>query len=143
MARHPFRSLLRLQNLALADARRALAGCIGRESLAEQALLASKAKIITETEAASRSDCDSQVEEFASWLAHGRRAVEQSEAVLRAATVEAATARAAVTLARVAARLTENLLDRHLAQDQLQASRREQATFDELRFKPSPFPVTR
>ncbi|MBV9782384.1 MAG: hypothetical protein JO264_01055 [Acidisphaera sp.] len=122
---------LRLRRAAVEDARRAVAACLAGEAAAEQSLAAAEAAIERETQAATRSASDAEVERFAAWLKLGRKTLAAAEAGRTAAAAGTAQARAALTLARAALHETETLIAQRQAPQPPESDRRTQAGHDE------------
>jgi hypothetical protein len=96
--------MLQLRELALQDARRALAAAIARQSAAEAVLAQATRAVASREVEAMRSTNDEDVEAFAYWLPEGRRAVRQAGAQVTVAAAATTGARAALSLARAAVR---------------------------------------
>ena len=129
----PMPIVARLRNLAVDEARRALADCVTMEASAEAALRLMDTVIAAETDAAGDLSGDDQsVEDFAAWLR--RIGVERraAAAALESAEVRSTEARAALSASRSAARAMEELLLRRDANRRAIAERREQAVLDEV-----------
>jgi len=124
--------VVRLRNLAVNEARRALAECITAETAAAGALRRLDAAIAAETDAAGDLSGDDQsVEDFAAWLRRIDVERRAATAALETTEVRCTEARAALAASRTAARAMEDLLLRRQADRQLAAGRREQAMLDE------------
>lgn len=93
---------VRLRQLTLHDARRALAEAIARQTAAEAALAEATRAVALRQDAAMRSTSDEDVDTFAAWLPAGRQAVRNAAARATAAAAATAGARAAQSLARAA-----------------------------------------
>ncbi len=128
----PLPVVARLRNLAVDEAKSALADCLTAEARAAEAMRLLDAAIAAETDAASDPSGDDQsVEDFSGWLR--RIAVDRAAAAaaLAAAETRSTEARAVLTASRTAARAMDELLARRDADRQLAADRREQAALDE------------
>jgi hypothetical protein len=132
MARDPLSALLRVRRVALDEARRALADCLGAEAIAAEALTEAEAEIVRErATAASLKADDAAVESFASWLRAARSRAEQARIVHERVTAETARARAIVAVARGSFEAAQTALDQKAKDEREAQQRREQLSLDE------------
>ena len=135
----PLVTVARLRNLAVEEARRALADCLTQEATATDALRRLDAAIAAETDAASDpSGNDQAVADFAVWLRRISIDRAAADAALAAAETGSAEARADLAASRSAAQAMDALLAGRATERQAAADRREQGALDEAgRYKGS------
>ncbi len=127
------RTLVRLRQGAVSEAKRLLASCLDAETRARNAAAHAERRITLEAEAACRIEAgDAAVESFAAWLPAGRQAVEEARRAEQAGRAETERARAAMVLARTAAEAAEKLLAKREAELAAEAQRKAQLALDEL-----------
>jgi flagellar export protein FliJ len=133
MAADPLVSLVKLRQIEVDEARRALGECLAAERLASTAVQQAADAIVAEAAAAEQLAADdAAVEAFAAWLPTGRAAQRAAEDALVTAEARVAEARAALTLSRAALRAAEQMAaGRELAR-QAEAQRQEQFRLDEI-----------
>lgn len=101
MPHDPLAAVVRVRRIALDEARRALAECLGAEERAARSLSQGEAEIVLERASASRPDADdAAVEAFAAWLRIARIRSAQDSAALERISAAAVRARAIVAVAR-------------------------------------------
>jgi hypothetical protein len=106
MPHRPLAAVLKMRQLAVEDARRAVRNCILAEAAAEEAVTTSEAAIAPEIAAALNWAAeDADVEAFALWLPEAQRRAQNAQARLEVAQQETARARAQLSPMRVQARL--------------------------------------
>lgn len=124
--------ILRVGRLAVEEAQRSLAECLGAEMAAAEALSALDAAITAETDAASHVSADDRaVEGFGAWLQRitvDRRAA--ATALMQAET-RSAEARAVLASCRSSVRAAEALLATQAEAARIAGERKEQAALDE------------
>ena len=124
--------VLRIGRLAVEEAQRSLAECLGAEMAAAEALSALDAAIMAETDAVSHVSADDRtVEEFGAWLQRitvDRRA---AAATLMQTETRSAEARAVLASSRSSVRAAEALLATQAAAARTADERKEQAALDE------------
>ena len=130
---HALAIIGRLRKLVVDQARRELAARLAAEAAAGTAEQAAHKALLREREAARALHTEDIASgAFAAWLPRGLQAI----AAARNASVQAQTAAAqggaALTEARAAAEVVEQMLAREVAARVLEANRREQAALDEV-----------
>jgi hypothetical protein len=128
----PLPVVARLRNLAVDEARRALAECITAEARAAEAVRLLGAAIVAETDAAGDPSGDDQsVEDFAAWLR--RIGVERRAAAtaLESAEMRSIEARTALIACRTAARAMDEMLLRRDADRRTATERKAQTLLEE------------
>ena len=127
------RTLVRMRQAVVGEAKRLLASCLDAETQARNAAAAAERRIGMEADAASRIEVgDAAVEAFAAWLPVGRTQVEQARRAEAASLSATERARAALVLARTAAEAAEKLLAKQEAELAAEAQRKAQLALDEL-----------
>ncbi len=138
MKRDPLRTMLRIRNATLDEARKAVADAYARERDACARADAAAAALEHEMKAAtSLIGGDEAVETFARWLPIGRGALAQARDAQRSATTELDRARVVLGLARTAVTTVESLIERRKAEERLEENRKEQLLLDEASRRPS------
>jgi flagellar export protein FliJ len=133
MKHDPVKSLLRLRQTAVDQARCQLAECLRAETDAEAAIAAIEAAIAREMDAAtSLAGDDAEVEAFAAWLRRMRPHEQAAHAAREAAEAATSEARAVLGAARAAVRAAEAVLEKNTAAIQAEAARKAQAQIDEV-----------
>lgn len=128
----PLHTVARLRNLAVDEAKRALADCVTAEATAAAVLRRLDSAIAAETDAASDpAGGDQAVADFAAWLRRISADQTAAAAVLAAAETRSTEARAVLAASRAGARALDALLARRDTERRLAADRREQAALDE------------
>ena len=138
MPHSALRTLLRLRQAALDDARRAVGDTIRAEAAAEAERDLAEQAIVAETRIATQSDDDGDVERFARWLKRGRARLTSAEAAVAEAAACTTQKRAELSLARAAAQAAEEMLERLQAEDLKQRERGRQRELDEAGGKARP-----
>ena len=132
MKQASLRTLLRLRQAAVDEARVALASCLAAETAAREALRELDAAVARETDAAMRLEAeDRAVEEFAAWLRRVRAERSQGERVLASAEARSAEARSVLSVTMVAAGSLEELLAQHDAAALVAAEARDRRDLDD------------
>ena len=127
------RTLVRLRQGTVGEAKRLLATCLEAETRARNAAAEAERRIAREAEAACRLEAgDAAVESFAAWLPVGRHAVEAARRAEEASRSDTERARAAMVLARTGAEAAEKLLAKREAELAAEAQRKAQLALDEL-----------
>jgi flagellar export protein FliJ len=140
----PIPVVARLRNLAVEEAKRALADCLSAEASAAEALRALEDAIGAETDAAADlSGDDRSVEDFSTWLRHANADRVAAQATLTAAETRSAESRAVLAASRSAAKAMESLLAQREAERQAATARREQVALDEAGQRPKDDMATR
>ena len=127
----PLPVVARLRRLEVDAAQRALAECLRDEAAAALTLRALDTAITAETDAATASEDDRAVEDFALWLHRTERDRAAAEAVLARAETRSTEARAVLSATRSAARAMDEILTVRAAERQAVAAGREQIALDE------------
>ena len=128
----PMPTVARLRNMAMDEAKRALADCLTAEVAATAALRLLDTAIAAETDAASASsDGDQATADFAAWLRRTLVDRTAAAAALCSAETQSAEARAVLAASRAAARAMDELMARREANRLIAADRTEQAALDE------------
>ncbi len=137
MPRDPLDALVRVRQIALDEARRALAVCLAAEDAAETARVRSEAAITQERDAAERLDAgDAAVEAFAAWLPIARERLRQTIAAYERSLAETARARAVATLAQSAHEAAEDALARKREAERVTRQGQEQLALEEAARRP-------
>ncbi len=132
MKRDPLRTMLRVRQSTLDEARKAVADAYRLERDASDRTEAASAALEQEMRTAmSLAGGDEAVETFARWLPVGRRALKQAHDAQREATATLDQARAVLALARSGVRTVESLIEQRHAEQQLEDNRRDQRVLDE------------
>jgi hypothetical protein len=132
MARDPLPVLLRLRNIALDAARRALADRLREESAAAERSAGIAATIARETAVQAGQPVERGTgEAYVAWLRSARGAQREAEAASRACTAATAEARGSLNEARTGSRALEAALARAQHAARGAAARLEQQAVDE------------
>lgn len=127
------RTLVRMRQATVGEAKRLLATSLEAETLARNAAAEAERRIGREADAACRIEAgDAAVEAFAAWLPVGRQQVEQARRAEASSQSATERARAALVLARTAAEAAEKLLAKREAELAAEAQRKAQLVLDEL-----------
>ena len=129
----PLATVLRLRRVTVDDAKRSLAAVLRAEEAAQMKAEAAESSIDEEAAVASNvAGGDEAVEAFAAWLPIGRSKAHAARAEHEQLRSEVAMARAGLTAARAAAEAADALVEHRAMQQAIAASRREQASQDEI-----------
>lgn len=128
------RTLLRLRQAAVDEARQALAACLRTEAAARAALRELDAAVEREAEAATGLDVeDRAVEQFAVWLRRMRIDRERGEEALATAEAGSAEARAVLSVSMAAAESLERLIEQRTNARLVADEARDRRALDEVR----------
>jgi flagellar FliJ protein len=129
----PLDTIMRLRRVTVDDAKRELGVSLRAEEEAEAKAKAAEALIGEEAHAAADlSAGDAAVEAFAAWLPVGLSNAAAAQVEYEERRAKVALTRAALSMARAAADVVQNMLDRRAAERAVATSRREQAKLDDM-----------
>jgi hypothetical protein len=132
MARDPLQVLARLRDIALDQARRALADRLREEAAAEARSDGIAATIVREARLQERQALENRtVDAYASWAGRMRDVQHEAQATVQACGVATGEARTSLSEARAGTRAIEAAMARARDVRQAAAARREQQALDE------------